>query len=328
MIERATITSVANQLRGFLAAEFDESGASLSQPDGIQFYYKMPATFASTGRIDLANSTLNQLMTRFFQAGSLNTRGDESASSWAPYLSGWIAWGSALLGRFDHGRTVLRSIVGLQSANGGFRTGAPQDSPTDIQRTGAALMGLVWNFEITLAKQAASFLRGAIEGQAGRTQFCALVGADGQAIADPNDRNTYFEVGDEFARPAMFATPIAGLIWLFRLTGELEHLRTASAYMQLVLRHKAAGTLPLATKIGWAALLLHEHKPDPRLVHLALDAASDQAQRQQQDGSISFAAMEGEPVQLDKVWLVGWGCDCLLTLATMAGNFPTTGDRK
>ncbi len=309
--------SSAQRLLDYLAAEFDETGSSRSAPDGIQYYYKMPATFALAGRLDLANATLDEFVRRFFASGVLDTAGDAMAKDWAPYIAGWTAWGAALLGRFDIGRAVIGSVMHFQAPDGGFRSAADGEAPSDVQRTGAALMGLAWNNEIAAAERAATFLRTTIEEQAGRSRFCALVD-DGRPFADPNDRNTYFDVADPFARPAMFATPMAGLLWLYRLTGRAEHLAASTLYSELVLRHDSPAALPLATKIGWSSLMLHAHTGDDRLVCLARETVQWQARRQDADGSISFRDMEGSPQQIDKVWLVGWGCDCLLTLISVA----------
>ena len=69
--------------------------------------------------------------------------------------------------------------------------------------------------------------------------------------------------------------------------------------------------------------MLHAHAPDDNLLRLAVDTAQWQARRQQADGSIGFQDMEGAPQQIDKVWLVGWGCDCWLTLSSAATISPT-----
>src|SRR5688572_28194210 len=60
----------ADKLVGWLASEFDENGVSRSEPENIQFYYKMPATFAYCGRRDLAIQTLDQFRSKFPRVNS------------------------------------------------------------------------------------------------------------------------------------------------------------------------------------------------------------------------------------------------------------------
>lgn len=44
----------------YLTAEYDESGTSLSSPNNIQFYYKLPSILTVAGRYPLALRILRQ----------------------------------------------------------------------------------------------------------------------------------------------------------------------------------------------------------------------------------------------------------------------------
>ena len=61
-----------------------------------------------------------------------------------------------------------------------------------------------------------------------------------------------------------------------------------------------------------------EHQKDSSLTALATRCAVSLFERQKQDGSIDFDRLPDVPKPIDKVWLIGWGCDCALTLMTVA----------
>jgi hypothetical protein len=63
--------------------------------------------------------------------------------------------------------------------------------------------------------------------------------------------------------------------------------------------------------------MLHAHRNDPQLADLARRSAENLIDRQRPDGSIDFDALLDVPKPIDKVWLIGWGCDCPLTLMTV-----------
>jgi hypothetical protein len=314
----------AARLLSYLAAEFGADGASRTAPDNVQFYYKLPAIFAYGGRRELAYRTLEQFTRRFIKQGALDLSADAVAQPWTPYLGGWAAWGAGALGRFDIAREIMKTVVTFHHpATGGYRF-ALQDGRhlLDVERTGAALMGCIWAGDLAEARAAAQFLRLALDRQpAPSEEFHAYLDFKLQVAPDRSDRNAFFSLSDPFARPALFATGIAGLVWLGRTTGDEDPMGLAQAYMQLVLAHRSdPAHLLLATKLGWSSMMLYTHRDDPELLNLARRSAENLIERQKPDGSIDFDALPDVPKPIEKVWHVGWGCDCALTLMAVADS--------
>lgn len=312
----------ADRLLDWLASEYDTHGTSRSDPGNVQFYYKMPAVFASGGRRVLAQRTLAQFEHRFLPDGRFSLADDPIARPWAGYIGGWLAWGAGALGRFDLARTVVAAIGGQQDpTSGGFWHEVDGGRLFDSERTSAAAMGCVWAMETARAEAAARFLAVLLDAQLGSSVFYAYSDDRGRPIVDHADRNAYFAADDRHARPALFATTVASLVWAARLTGRRNLLAAARGYMHVVMRHQQdAASLPLATKIGWAALMLHAHEPDPALRDFARRNADSILARQRADGSIGFDEVVDVPKPVDRVWLIGWGCDCALTLLAVADD--------
>lgn len=132
------------------------------------------------------------------------------------------------------------------------------------------------------------------------------------------NRMAYFSIEDQHAFPAMFSTTVASLVWLGRATGDSAHFDTAHQFMKLVLssRHDPA-KMPLATKLGWAALMLSRHIKDDALVDFARRNGDDLLRRQNDDGSINFDDAPDIDKPIAKVWHIGWGCYAALTLLAL-----------
>jgi hypothetical protein len=312
----------ADKLLGYLALEYDADGVSRTAPNNIQYYYKLPAVFAYGGRRELAYRLLEQFVARFMRNQQLNLSSDPVAYPWTPYLGGWAAWGAGALGRFDIAHHIMGSVVGFRdSKTGGYQfLSSTGKRLLDVERTGAALMGAVWSQNLSEARSAARFLRLALECQpAPDREFHAYVDPSGKVAPDTSDRNAYFSFSDPFARPALFATGISGLVWLGRAASDEEPFALAQAYMRVVLAHHAdPGMLPLATKLGWSALMLSAQHNQPEFNSLAIHCAHSLIKRQNQDGSINFDQVPDVSKPIDKLWLIGWGCDCALTLMAVA----------
>lgn len=95
-------------------------------------------------------------------------------------------------------------------------------------------MGSIWSGELTEARAAAAFLRVALDSQpALAEEFHAYLDLEGQVVPDRSDRNAFFSLSDPFARPALYATGVSGLVWLARASGEKGPLDTADTYIPL-----------------------------------------------------------------------------------------------
>jgi hypothetical protein len=310
----------AERLLGWLALGFTSDGMAREAADNVQYYYKMPAVFARGGRHDLAHRTLDQFERRFLAGDRLALDDDPVARPWSAYIGGWLGWGAGVLGRFDVARSVARATAGRQDAVvGGFWHEEQGARVFDSERSSAATMGCIWAGDTSRARQAGRFLTELLQRQSDPRVFYAYADRQGQPVPSRSDRNVYFSLDDPHARPALFATTIACLVWLYRQTGEAGVLDAAKAYMNVVLGHAAdAARLPLATKTGWAAAMLYQHIKDPVLNDFTRRNADAIVARQKPDGSISFEEVIDVPKPVDGVWLVGWGCDCALTLLAAA----------
>lgn len=312
----------AERLLDYLAAEFDATGESLSAPNDVQFYYKMPAIFAYGGRRRLALATLARFEDKFLEGERFLLDEDPVARPWAAYLAGWLAWGAGALGRFDIAARVMTSVGDRQSADhGGYRHETDSGLVVDTERTSSAAMGCVWAGQLAAAERAAGFMAHALEAQPEEGTFYAYFDDSGEAIVERGDRNAYFAADDADARPALFATTISALVWAGRAAGNDRWFDVARGYMDLVLGHQHdAARLPLATKMGWVALMLDTHRPARDLVAFANRNAEAILERQLPDGSIGFDEVVDVPKPVAKVWLVGWGCDAALTLMAVANR--------
>lgn len=310
----------AERLLEWLADRFDADGVARAAPGNVQYYYKMPAVFARGGRWALAYRTLAQFERRFLVDGRLVLDDDPVARPWSAYIGGWLAWGAGLLGRFDVARAVVHASADRQdSATGGFWHEEGGVRVFDSERSSAATMGCLWAGDTGHAREAGRFLVDLLQRQDEARVFYAYADRQGRPIPNRADRNAYFALDDAHARPALFATTIACLVWLYRQTGEARHLEAATAYMRVVLDHAGdAAGLPLATKTGWAASMLYRHRPDPALLDFTQRNADAIVRRQKPNGSIGFDDVVDVPKPIDTVWLVGWGADCVLTLLTAA----------
>jgi hypothetical protein len=243
----------------------------------------MPAVFAYGGRRLIAHRTLAQFAKRFMADGKFSVVDDPIANPWTAYIGGWLAWGAGALGRFDVARAVVSAIAYQQDAKaGGFWHEHGGRRLFDTERTSAAAMGCVWAMDTPRAEAASRFLAMVLDAQkesqppARRPEanankpdaftFYAYSDWNGRPIVDRSDRNAYFATDDPHARPALFATTVACLVWVARQTGRRDPLETAHDYMRIVLaHHHDAAALPLATKSGWAAMMLHAHAPAAQL---------------------------------------------------------------
>ena len=319
----------AERLLDFLAAEYDEDGRSRSAPDNVQFYYKMPSTFAYGSRRRLAMRTLEQFERRFMASGSFDIADDPVAAPWAAYLGGWAAWGASALGRFDLAGRVMASVAPTQDMKlGGMVHKSQLGAVQDVERSAAAGMGFVWAMDLERAKLVGRFLEHALDRQQDDRAYHAYFDGEGAVVPDRADRNAFFSLDDDEARPALFSTGVSFLVWLGRAIGEEWPVELAHRYMRFVAGHRDdAAALPLTTKLGWSALMVATHVDDPMLTDFARRCADDLLARQLHDGSIDFDGVSEVPKPIDKLWLIGWGCDAALTLCAISGN-EYTGARR
>ncbi|MEM9360550.1 MAG: hypothetical protein AAGB04_30600 [Pseudomonadota bacterium] len=311
----------AENLIAYLASDLTPEGVSKTSPDEIQLYYKLPTVLAYGDQRKLALASLEQFVHRFVADDQLIV--DEYAAPWSMYLAGWAAWGAGSLGRFDLAKTIMSTVDDLQNTEwGGYQYRHEDSLIQDSMRTGAAALGCVWSGDVSRAAAASKFLKHTFESQPDERFYFTSVGKEGRVLPNKDDRNVHFDLRDDQARPAMFATIIAALIWTSHLTSESKYLDLAEQHMRIVLAHTSdSSRMPLATKLGWAALMLSEQKKSEiAYSQFAHDCGSWLLENQAADGSIDFSSVPEVEPPLDKIWLVGWGCDAAMTLVALANR--------
>ncbi len=307
----------ANRLLDFIAAEYNETGISLSGSNNAQFYYKLPAVFAYGGRRGFAVRALQQFQQKFLEGQNLNL--DPFAAQWKAYIAGWVSWGAGVLGRFDLAREIISTVLDTQNAHyGGFSCETEKGMVLDVQRTSGAAMGCVWSGALENAARSAKFIKYAIDNQSEPGVFYTYFNHEGKVVPGKDNRMAYFSSDDQHAFPAMFGTTVACLVWLGRALGNLTHFETAYRFMKIVFSSRYdPGKMPLATKLGWAALMLSTHIKDDSMADFARRNGDDLLRRQNDDGSIDFDEVPGIEKPIAKVWQIGWGCDAALTLIAL-----------
>ena len=307
----------ADRLVDYLAGEFDVNGTCKSEPDNILFYYKMPAILSQAGRRKPAMRILAQIERRFLSGGQLKS--NPFAEAWQAYIAGWAATGAGMLGRFDLAAAIMAAVSKLYYQTPGGYAFQSDETLIDIECSAAAAMGLVWSAQIERGLEVASFLRLALDVQPDADAFYARFELDGTAIANRDDQTWYYGLSDKYAVPAMFGTVISSLVWLWRITHKGWLIDLAESYLKLLMSHTGdTARLAVATKIGWSALLLNAHLGFESYDKFARANGDDLLERQLANGSIGFENVPESIKPVAKVWLMVWGCDCALTLLSLA----------
>jgi len=316
MTTRAAFRLGADRLLDRLTADYGEDGTALAAPDDIQLYYKLPAAFALGGRRAFAGRIVDAFVKRFVDDGNL--RLDQYSGPWKVYVAGWAAWGAGSLSRFDAARLIMGTALGdFDPSVGAFRSEIEGRQVFDTVRTSGAAMGLIWAMDLDRARGIARFLKRAVAEQSRPRHFDTLIDKDGNPVAT-EDRMSCFAADDEWAYPAIFGTTVASLTWLGRVTEDDEFFRLAHQYVQVVLSSDHdPSKMPLATKLGWAALMLSRHVDDPALLRFAEGIGESLLQRQREDGSLDFEDVPDVPKPIDRDSQVGWSCDAVTTLIAL-----------
>ena len=89
----------------FLAASLDDNGRHAQFPNNPQVYHKLPYVFHYGDRRGLALRVLGYVERNLIEPdASFRHAGSNGLKSFGLYMLGWLAWGSAALGRFDLAR--------------------------------------------------------------------------------------------------------------------------------------------------------------------------------------------------------------------------------
>jgi len=298
-------TDTANEYRqaadralDFLAAHTDGKGRSRIDPNDPGLHFKLPYVFAYGDRRQLALKVLDHIERNLLaDDGSFQDNQFNGPASAFLYQAGWLAWGSAALGRFDLARRIARRAIQEQDPNlGGFWNETHQGREQGVLNSSSAAAGCAAAGELEAAEHAARFMDRLMDLQPeSDCRFHFGLYADGSVITD-SDAETgrnYFDLNGP-CRPAMFATAIAGLTWLGRQTDDDRHFDLARAYADVILSHHGEPwTSPFASKTGWAALQLNVNRPDSALTDYAESVGQRLLELQQEDGSVDLTVWPG-----------------------------------
>ncbi len=321
---RTDMRIVAEKSLDFLEAAFDEHGRNRRAPDDPCVHFKMPYVFCYGGRRDLAHRVLEHIERNLLEAdGSFRDPAANGPQSLYLYQAGWLAWGSAFLGRFDLARRFARRAIAEQDDRwGGFWNENELGRVQWLLSSSSAAAGCAVAGELAAAEEYARFMTRLIERQPEpATGFYFFLSPEGEVVtAMPADATLGFYDLSGRVRPAMFATVIAGLVWLGRQTGDGRHFDTARRYADIMLAAPEPQRSAFASKSGWAALMLHAHRPDPDLAAFATGMAAAIADRQLSDGSISHADWPGFETEVPADVREGSTCDWTLTAVALANG--------
>ena len=320
-----TYRAAANQALDFIAAHVDQEGRSTIAPNDPALHFKLPYVFTYGDRRDIALRVLGHL-----EHDLLSNEGDfidntfNGPKSAFLYQAGWLAWGSAALGRFDLARLIAQRTMHEQDIQlGGFWNETELGRVQWLLNSSSAAAGCAAAGELPAAKSAAQQMVLLFERQPTPEQgFYFSMKGDGQVIAELGDEpnRNFFDL-DGPCRPAMFATAIAGLTWLGRQTGTEEYFDLARAYAGVILSHRARPARShFASKTGWAMLQLAANRPETGLTMYAQSVGQRFLELQLPDGSVNLTAWPGletgGPLPLRLANL----CDWSLTAVALANG--------
>ncbi|MBM4436388.1 MAG: hypothetical protein FJ029_03950 [Actinobacteria bacterium] len=315
---RAEFRACAERLLDFLAAQFDAEGRHRTHPEAPAFHYKLVYVFNYGGRRGLALRVLDHLEQTLIAAdGSFRDPQLNGADSQYLYQAGWLAWGCAALGRFDLARRLARRAAAAQDpAFGGFWNATDLGRVQWLLNSSSAAAGCAAAGELAPARAAARYMARLYERQPDpANRFYFSLDAQGEVIAQGGAEPTrnFFDLHG-WARPAMLATAIAGLVWTGRQTGEAAHYDLAQRYAAVILSHRHhPERMQFASKSGWAVLQLAPHRPDPALRAYAEGVGRRALELQAPDGSVDVRGWPGLAQGAPPAITLNNGCDWALT---------------
>jgi hypothetical protein len=321
---RADFRAAAERCLDYLAAAFEERGHHRQEPANPAVHYKLPYVFLYGGRRPLALRVLEHIERDLLAAdGSFQDPAANGPASSYLYQSGWLAWGSEALGRFDLARRFARRARLEQDGRwGGFWNENAAGRVQWLLNSSSAGAGCAAAGKIAAAGECARFMRRLLDRQPEPDRgFHLNLDPDGEVITDAAGEPTlsFYDYAGP-VRPALFATAIAGLVWLGRQTGDADHFDTARDYATVMLDARQARRSPFASKSGWAALQLHAHRPDEDLLKYAQAVGRTLLDRQLADGSIDLTDWPGLEGGAGAPATESSVCDWTLTAVALANG--------
>ena len=321
---RDQIQSAADRCLDFLASLFDERGHSRIDPSSGGHHFKLPYVLNYGGRRALAMRVLAHVANDLIQPDGQykDTAANDSKGRYL-YEGGWLAWGSESLGRFDWARKFAKQLAVQQDPQwGGWFSDNEQGRVQRVLLCSGAMAGCAAAGELEAAAHGARYFERLLDRQPEPDRrFYYNLGEDGEVVTAPTDDPTMgcYDFHDH-VRPAHFAPVIAGLTWLGEHTGNETHFNTARRFADVLLSNPNASASPFASKSGWAALMLHRHRPSDDLVEYAQAIGQALIKRQQDDGRIDITDAPGlEGGQSDAI-SIATTCDWTVTAIALVNG--------
>lgn len=322
---RAEFRAAAERALDFLSASFDDKGRHREMPEDPNVHFKLPYVFNYGGRRELALRVLEHIENDLINPdGSFRDPSQSGFTSMYVYSAGWLAWGSAALGRFDLARCFARCAMTYRDPQqGGFWNEFELGRVQWLLTSSSGVAGCAAAGELEAALQGTRYMAYLLGQQPDPDKgFYFNLGPDGLVVTAPAEDVTFsFYDYHDHMRPAMFATVIASLVWTGQQTADSAAFDLARRYADVMLspRRDPAGS-PFASKAGWAALLLHRHRPDADLWDFAKAVGRSFLERQTPDGSISLADWPGLGPQLPRARNESSTCDWVLSALALANG--------
>jgi hypothetical protein len=322
---RADFGAAAERCLDFLAAQFDDRGAHRAAPDDPAQHYKLIYVFAYADRRALALRVLEHMeRVHLADDGGYRDPSLNGPGSAFLYQSGWLAWGAAALGRFDVARRVARQAMSQQDEGwGGFWNDTELGRVQWLLNSSSAGAGCAAAGELEAARHSARHLERLLTRQPAPDEgFYFSLGEDGQVVAGLGDEPTrnHFDL-TAWARPAMFATAIAGLAWLTRQSLDDRFADLARRYCAVILSHRGQPErMQFASKSGWAMMQVHALRPDPALAAYAEGVGRRLLELQADDGSVDLSGWPGLEGGAPPALTLASTCDWTLTAVALANG--------
>lgn len=276
---------------------------SLQNPDGSvgspyegAYYYRLPWTWAVTGKTDAAHQFVGWLREHMLADGG-DLRGEYPLGEYAghyTYLVANLVYGAHLLGDLDIAQSGVRVLMRYQDPiSGAFSNANPDLTPSDwIEAWISAQAGLAFLMvgRIRVAEQVGNFLQLVFEVQPQLSQRLHFVyDRSSQRLVERSserDEDAYAIYVDRprqwFFVPGLIS---AFLVRLYQATNRSRYLSLSREYQDFVqgCSDKQFDGIEVC-KTGWAAALLYEVTGDTRYRDWAIRVGDYFTDTQQEDG--------------------------------------------
>ncbi len=278
------------KLRDWLLKHYHPDGSSTIDPDDLRYYYKLSYLCGMTGLHTLGGRISRQVMRRFLQPdGSLVSKYPENP--WMQiYGMGWVTLGSCAVERYDLAEalaTYLQCAADLEAGGVFLENDGEAGAVAEITCSSSAAMALAATGRIAAATALANRFILHFSGQPDPRRIYNRHRKDGSIVTSSTSSiwNQIYDLSEDEAGPAGYATVVNALVWTGRRTGQDRYFEAARRYVDFVYSHdRNPAGFGRTTKFGWAMLNLFEDTGDADLLMRAREIGDVLVARQEEDG--------------------------------------------